>query len=95
MDKSSVSERVAIEGQEGAQQPHLVLAHKLFLLTHPGVPDIEKVRLQEEVFASVKADDMAPLYETLAADSVLEMDQAVLDSMRAKIKEEIKKLDEK
>ncbi|KAK9278125.1 hypothetical protein L1049_027684 [Liquidambar formosana] len=84
-----------MEGQEGTQQPHLVLAHKLFLLTHPDVPDIEKVCLREEVFAFVKADDMAPLYETLAADSVLEMDQAVLDSMRAKIEEEIKKLDEK
>ena len=44
------------------------------------------------VFCSV---DMAPLYETLAADSVLEMDQAVLDSMRAKIEEELKKLEEK
>ena len=38
---------------------------------------------------------MAPLYETLAADSVLEKDQLLLDSMRAKIDEEIKKLDEK
>jgi hypothetical protein len=39
--------------------------------------------------------DMAPLYESLAADSVLERDQGLLDSMRAKIDEEIKKLDEK
>ena len=38
---------------------------------------------------------MAPLYETLATDSVLERDQRLLDSMRAKIDEEIKKLDEK
>lgn len=38
---------------------------------------------------------MAPLYETLIAESVLEKDQGVLDSMRAKIEEEIKKLDEK
>lgn len=38
---------------------------------------------------------MASLYETLAADSVLEMDQAVLDAMRAKIDDELKKLDEK
>lgn len=38
---------------------------------------------------------MASLYETLAADSVLEMDQAVLDTMRAKIDDELKKLDEK
>ncbi|XP_043705727.1 26S proteasome non-ATPase regulatory subunit 6-like [Telopea speciosissima] len=84
-----------MEAQEGKQQPQLVLAHKLFLLRQPDVPDIEKVRLREEVLASVKADDMALLFETLAADNVLEMDQAVLQSMRSKIDEELKKLDEK
>ncbi|PQM37277.1 26S proteasome non-ATPase regulatory subunit 6 homolog [Prunus yedoensis var. nudiflora] len=84
-----------MEGQEGPQQPHLVLAHKLFLLSHPDVQDIEKVQLREEVFASVKADDMAPLYETLVSESVLPLDQSVLDSMRAKIQDELKKLDEK
>lgn len=116
-----------MEGQDGTQQPHLVLAHKLFLLSHPDVQDIEKVRLREEVFASVKADgnnspfqinrhpffysmsrilfhisgfllhfvDMAPLYETLVAESVLELDQGILNSMREKIEEELKKLDEK
>lgn len=45
-----------MEGQEEIQQPHLVLAHKLFLLSHPDVQDIEKVRLREEVLAFVKAD---------------------------------------
>lgn len=45
-----------MEGQDGIQQPHLVLAHKLFLLSDPDVQDIEKVRLREEVFNSVKAD---------------------------------------
>ena len=45
-----------MEGQEGTQQAHLVLAHKLFLLSHPDVQDIEKVRLREEVLTSVKAD---------------------------------------
>lgn len=45
-----------MEAQEGNQQPQLVLAHRLFLLSHPDVQDIEKVRLREEVFASVKAD---------------------------------------
>ncbi|XP_040989879.1 26S proteasome non-ATPase regulatory subunit 6 [Juglans microcarpa x Juglans regia] len=84
-----------MESQEGTQELHLVLAHKLFLLRHPDVQDIEKVRLKEEVFAIVKTDDMAPLYETLISDSVLEKDQGVLDSMRAKIEDEIKKLDEK
>ncbi|KAF3953724.1 hypothetical protein CMV_020857 [Castanea mollissima] len=84
-----------MDSEEGTQQPHLVLAHKLFLLRHPDVQDIEKVRLKDEVFAAVKSDDMAPLYETLVADLVLERDQGLLDSMRAKIDEEIKKLDEK
>ncbi|KAL4584823.1 hypothetical protein LXL04_009433 [Taraxacum kok-saghyz] len=85
----------SMEGTEGTQQPHLVLANKLFLLTHSDVDDIEKVRLRDEVMSTVVADDMAPLYETLAADLVLQLDQKVLDSMRAKISEELKKLDEK
>ncbi|CAN1239631.1 26S proteasome non-ATPase regulatory subunit 6 homolog [Linum grandiflorum] len=80
---------------EGTQQPHLVLAHKLFLLTHPDVQDIEKVRLKEEVLDSIKTYDMAPLFETLVAESLLEKDQSLLDQMRVKIDEELKKLDEK
>ncbi|KAI9124051.1 hypothetical protein K1719_005351 [Acacia pycnantha] len=84
-----------MEGEEGTQQPQLVLAHKLFLLRHGDVEDIEKVRLKDEVFTFVKENDMLPLYETLVADSVLDMDQSVIDSMRVKIDEELKKLDEK
>lgn len=53
--------RPAMEGQEGSQELHLVLAHKLFLLRHPDVQDIEKVRLKEEVFAVVKADGESPI----------------------------------
>jgi 26S proteasome regulatory subunit N7 len=84
-----------MEGEEGSQQPQLILANKLFLLTHPDVADIEKVSLRQEVLDSVVADDMAPLYETLAANSVLDLDQSILASMRAKIDEQLKKLDEK
>ncbi|KAF7134672.1 26S proteasome non-ATPase regulatory subunit 6 homolog [Rhododendron vialii] len=84
-----------MEGQEGSQQPQLILANKLFLLTHPDVADIEKVRLRQEVLDSVIADDMSPLYETLASNSVLDLDQTVLASMRAKIDEQLKTLDEK
>ncbi|EEF51851.1 26S proteasome non-ATPase regulatory subunit 6 homolog [Ricinus communis] len=84
-----------MEGQEGTQQPHLILAHKRFLLTHPDVQDIEKVRLKEEVFAAVKSDDMAPLYETLITEGLLEKDQSILDLMRAKNEDELKKIDEK
>ncbi|KAH0941818.1 hypothetical protein HID58_001455 [Brassica napus] len=81
-------------GAEGSQQPHLILAHKLFLLTHPDVQDIEKVQLKSDVLDSIKSDGMAPLYETLTASSVLELDQSLLDSMRATNEEELKKLDE-
>ncbi|KAF7838208.1 26S proteasome non-ATPase regulatory subunit 6-like protein [Senna tora] len=83
-----------MEGEEGTQQPQLVLAHKLFLLRHGDVQDIEKVRLKDEVFTFVKENDMVPLYEALVADSILDMDRSVLDSMRVKIDEELKKLDE-
>lgn len=38
---------------------------------------------------------MVPLYETLVADSVLDLDRALLDFMRAKIEDELTKLDEK
>ncbi|KAK9069880.1 hypothetical protein SSX86_010276 [Deinandra increscens subsp. villosa] len=82
-------------GTEGAQQPHLLLANKLFLLTHSDIDDIEKVRIRDEVTSAVVADDKAPLYEILTASSVLKLDQKVLDSMRAKIEVELKKLDEK
>ncbi|KAH7834563.1 hypothetical protein Vadar_017377 [Vaccinium darrowii] len=94
-DIQSDSDREIMEGQEGSQQLQLILAHKLFLLTHPIVADIEKVQLRQEVLDAIVADDMAPLYETLAANSVLDLDQSILASMRAKIDEQLKKLDEK
>ncbi|KAL5714855.1 glyceraldehyde-3-phosphate dehydrogenase (phosphorylating) [Ranunculus cassubicifolius] len=84
-----------MEGQEANQEPHLILANKLFLLKNPDVEDIEKVRLKEEVFNSVKSDCMAPLYETLIAESVLEKDEELLDTMREKNVEELKVLDGK
>lgn len=83
-----------MEGQE-PQNEHLVLAHKLFLLTHPDVQDIEKVQLKDEVLSTIKSDYMASLYETLASKKVVELDQSVLDSMRGNIEDELKKLDEK
>ncbi|RLM66664.1 26S proteasome non-ATPase regulatory subunit 6 [Panicum miliaceum] len=81
-------------GEDGKQEPHLVLAHKLFLLSHPDVDDPAKVDLRADVLAAVKSDDLAALYESLAADGVLEMDAALLAEMRARIDEEIRKLDE-
>ncbi|CAL9184187.1 unnamed protein product [Musa hybrid cultivar] len=84
-----------MEAQQGTQELHLALAHKLFLLSHPDIDDIEKVRLRDEVLDAVKTHDMSSLYETLAAASVLEMDAAVLDSMRRRIDNELKNLDDK
>ncbi|RZC70103.1 hypothetical protein C5167_033227 [Papaver somniferum] len=84
-----------MEGQEEKQEKSLVLSNKLFHLTHPDVSDIDRIRLREEVLDAVKSDDMAPLYESLVADNVLEMDPKLLESMRAKNAEELKKIDEK
>jgi 26S proteasome regulatory subunit N7 len=38
---------------------------------------------------------MVPLYETLVAESLLEKDQSLLDSVRAKNEDELNKFDEK
>lgn len=115
-----------MEGQDGSQNEHLILANKIFLLTHPDVQDIEKVQLKDDVLSSAKSDckfsfesipnfllfcsqllliycvycfnciaAMAFLYETLATNGVLDLDQSVLDSMRQSIDDELKKLDEK
>ncbi|CAN4084891.1 unnamed protein product [Withania somnifera] len=84
-----------MDSEEGTQQPQLVLARKLFRLTHPDVNDLDKVRLREEVLEAVVSNDMVPLYETLVSNGVLNLDQKVLDSMRAKNCDELKKLDEK
>ncbi|OMO82477.1 hypothetical protein COLO4_22963 [Corchorus olitorius] len=85
-----------MDAQDGTQQSQqLILANNEFLLKHQDVPDIEKVRLKDEVLNSVKSNDMTPYYETLVADKVVELDQSLLDSMRAKNEDEIKKLDEK
>jgi 26S proteasome regulatory subunit N7 len=54
-------------GDDGKQQPHLVLAHKLFLLSHPDVDDLAKVDLRADVLAAVKSDGSAsaPLFSSL------------------------------
>ena len=47
-------------GEEGKQERHLVLAHKLFLLSHPAVDDLSKVTLRAEVLDTVKSDGTVP-----------------------------------
>ncbi|KAK8511377.1 hypothetical protein V6N13_013788 [Hibiscus sabdariffa] len=85
-----------MDAQDGNQQSlQLILGHNVFLLKHPDVADIDKVRLKDEVLNAVKSNEMTPYYETLVADKVVELDQSVLDSMRAKNEDEIKKLDDK
>ncbi|KAI3891275.1 hypothetical protein MKX03_000103 [Papaver bracteatum] len=80
---------------EDQLEKSLVLANRLFHFTHSDVSDIDKVRLREEVLEAIKSDDMAPLYETLAVNNVLDMDPKLLESMRAKNAEELKIIDEK
>ncbi|EEC73544.1 hypothetical protein OsI_07953 [Oryza sativa Indica Group] len=82
-------------GEEAKQERHLVLAHKLFLLSHPDLDDLAKVALRSDALDAVKSDGMAPLFESLAAAGVLEPDDALLAEMRARIDEEVRKLDEK
>ncbi|KAL9262163.1 26S proteasome non-ATPase regulatory subunit 6-like protein [Drosera capensis] len=84
-----------MEGEGGNQNPHLILANNLFLLNLADVPDIEKLRLKEDVFAAIRSDYMVSLYEKLVSDGVFGMDQALLESMRAAIEAELKKLNEK
>ncbi|GLJ11204.1 hypothetical protein SUGI_0146480 [Cryptomeria japonica] len=84
-----------MEGQEGIQEPKLVLAHKIFLLRHPDVPDIEKIHLKDEVLTLVQADDMALLYESLCSELGWNIDQTLLQTMRLKIQDDLIKLDEK
>ena len=56
----STESTAAMDSEEGTQQLHLALTHKLFLLRHPDVQDIKKVRLKDEVFATVKSDSNSP-----------------------------------
>jgi hypothetical protein len=56
-------------GEEGQQHPHLVLAHKLFLLSHPDVDDLAKVDLRADVLTAVKSDGSGSSYLLLELDS--------------------------
>ncbi|VFQ71220.1 unnamed protein product [Cuscuta campestris] len=80
---------------EGVQTQHLILAKNISLLTNSDVDDLQKVRLRDEVYNVVVSNDMAPLYQTLVSKCVLTLDPKVLNSMRDRIDEELKKLDEK
>ncbi|VFQ71832.1 unnamed protein product [Cuscuta campestris] len=80
---------------EGRQTQHLILAKNISLLTNSDVDDLQKVRLRDEVYNVVVSNDMAPLYQTLVAKCILTLDPKVLNSMRDRIDEELKKLDEK
>ncbi|OEL26719.1 26S proteasome non-ATPase regulatory subunit 6 [Dichanthelium oligosanthes] len=94
-DPRAASEMDGGAGEDGKQERHLVLAHKLFLLSHTSVDDLSKVALRAEVLDAVKSDDMAPLFESLVSAGVLEPDAALLAEMRGRIDEEIRKFDEK
>lgn len=86
---------LAMEEGDASQDVKLILAHKLFLIRAPYVPDIEKVQLKEDVLTLIRADGMAGLHESLCQELGWELDQAFVDSMRTKIDEEVKKFDER
>ncbi|KAF3969447.1 hypothetical protein CMV_006754 [Castanea mollissima] len=58
LNESVTESTAAMDSEERTQQQHLVLAHKLFLLRHLDVQDIEKVHLKDAVFAAT--DDKSP-----------------------------------
>eukprot|EP00249_Psilotum_nudum_P006911 c20153_g1_i1 orf=136-1296(+) len=84
-----------MEEKEATQDVKLILAHKLFLLRAPDVPDIEKVQLKDDVLALIRADDMVMLYESCCQEFGWELDQEFIDSMKNKIPDEVKKLDDR
>uniref|UniRef100_A0A0D9YKS7 Uncharacterized protein n=1 Tax=Oryza glumipatula TaxID=40148 RepID=A0A0D9YKS7_9ORYZ len=75
--------------EEAKQEQHRVLAHKLFLLSHPDLNDLAKVALHSDALDAVKSDGMVLLFESLAVNGVLESDDALLVEMRVRIDEEV------
>ena len=64
----------SMDAQEGTQQSQqLILAHNVFLLKHPDVADIEKVRLKDEVLNSVKSNGNSPDSTLLFAESIIQI----------------------
>lgn len=84
-----------MEESEASLDVKLILAHKLFLIRASYVPDIEKVQLKEDIVDLIRADGMVGLYVSCCEELRWELDQALADSMRTKIDEEINKLNEK
>lgn len=55
----------AMDGEDGTQTQQLILANKIFLLTHPDVDDLQKVRLRDEVFNAVVANGILSCFDWL------------------------------
>jgi hypothetical protein len=69
-------------GDEGQQERHLVLAHKLFLLSRPDVDDLSKVALRAEVLDAVKSDgNRARSPSPLPSPAILPMRVRFADSL--------------
>jgi 26S proteasome regulatory subunit N7 len=73
------------------------MSEKLFLLRQPDelVPPAEKAALRTEMLGAIKADDMAPLFEQLAADPSIEWadDGALVARMKQANDEALAKID--
>ncbi|KAI3854643.1 hypothetical protein MKX03_005239, partial [Papaver bracteatum] len=84
-----------MEGEAVTDQDKiLVLANKVFYLTHPDVRQIDKTRIQREITDSVRADGMLPLIETLGSTDRLMMASSELNELKEEIDTQLKKFDE-
>ncbi|KAK9883037.1 hypothetical protein WA026_001244 [Henosepilachna vigintioctopunctata] len=81
-----------LEDQGLEKNPDLDLARYKFLLTIPDYKDIDKVKA--ELLKAIQENDMAPFYEQICQDSNWKKDIKLLNSLKSKNAEQIKKLDE-
>ncbi|KAI3854636.1 hypothetical protein MKX03_005232 [Papaver bracteatum] len=76
------------------QDKILVLANKVFYLTHPDVRQIDKNRIQREIMDSVRADGMLPLIETLGSTDRLMIASSELNELKEEIDTQLNFFDE-
>lgn len=69
-----------MSGEVVNEDKSLVLANKVFYLTHLDVLEIDKLRLRKEVKDSITADYMVKYCEILVAKSVIKMEPDELQS---------------
>ncbi|KAL3272929.1 hypothetical protein HHI36_014388 [Cryptolaemus montrouzieri] len=81
-----------LEDQGLEKNPDLNLAKYKFLLTIPDFKDVENVKV--ELLKAIQEHDMAPFYELVCKDSNWKKDTKLLNTLKTKNTEQVKKLDE-